>query len=47
MRNKLGLPPDYEPSIYIIDDEESIRTSVESLIQCNASIRFQINIHLL
>lgn len=34
MRNKLGLPPDYEPSVYIIDDEESIRTSVESLIQC-------------
>jgi two-component system response regulator FixJ len=34
MRNKLGLPPDYEPCVYIIDDDESIRTSVECLVEC-------------
>ena len=34
MRNKLGLPPDYNPCVYIIDDDESVRTSVECLVEC-------------
>ena len=32
MRKTLGLPPDYDPVVYIIDDEESVRRSLEELI---------------
>lgn len=32
--NHLELPPDYEPSVYIVDDDDSVRTSVADLINC-------------
>ena len=32
MRNKLKLPPDSKPSVYIIDDDDDVRASVECLV---------------
>jgi FixJ family two-component response regulator len=32
-KNILGLPPDYEPCVYVIDDDESVRSSIECLVE--------------